>query len=632
MKTLEEKKLYVKMARAFGQPVDSAILESIEKEEKLAALLSQETLAKIISEKVTPKSQQVITEAQPTVTVPAAQPESEKPAYTPAPVDQQLIPPKKDIVQQTMNALSTAAPKVVSTLERKEIEGIKRTLSEMMQKIGTLSWGGGGTGIVKIWDADDLDRANAADGLYVQYNEERKQFTFAAGGGGGGAQGAQGRQGFQGAQGVQGTAGIQGAQGVQGSTGAQGVQGATGSGSQGVQGAPGPQGAIGVQGVQGAQGRQGIEGVQGAAGVQGVQGAQGQQGLGGVQGAAGPQGDQGAQGYQGLTGAQGDAGVQGAQGEQGIDGAQGAQGRQGYQGRDGNFGGASFDYTFSSSTANTDPGTGFLRFDNNDLTLSTRLYIDNLDDNTTNCYPFLVTIDDSTSAIKGHFRITNKFDSNDFAIFTIASLKVHINYLEVNSSYVSGSSTSFTNNDDLLVTFARTGDRGDAGAQGDQGTQGIQGAQGYQGLSGAQGDMGAQGEQGFQGVQGEQGYQGVQGVQGAQGFQGEQGFQGVQGEQGYQGVQGSAGTGFVNTLLITNSVYTIQTTDYYVGVNSSSSVTITLPDPSTNGRILIIKDESGNCSNNNITLSGPIDNDNTAIMAIDNMTLQLLYRSGWRIV
>lgn len=517
------------MMKAFGQPVDSGLIESIEREEKLAEVFTKKV--PILKEDKKEETTKLLQEVD--IDRGGVSPPVQPKEVTPPTVDYLTKPTQDQLVTQTMKALSTNAPKITSTLERKEIEGIKRTISEMMQKIGTLSWGGGGTGIVKIWDADDLDRANAADGLYVQYNEERNQFTFAAGGGGGGAQGAQGRQGFQGAQGVQGTAGIQGAQGVQGSTGAQGVQGATGSGSQGVQGAPGPQG------------------------------------------------NQGAQGYQGLTGAQGDAGVQGAQGEQGIDGAQGAQGRQGYQGRDGNFGGASFDYTFSSSTANTDPGTGFLRFDNNDLTLSTRLYIDNLDDNTTNCYPFLVTIDDSTSAIKGHFRITNKFDSNDFAIFTIASLKVHNNYLEVNSSYVSGSSTSFTNNDDLLVTFARTGDRGDAGAQGAQGIQG---------------------------------------------------YQGVQGDQGYQGVQGSAGTGFVNTLLITNSAYTIQTTDYYVGVNSSSSVTITLPDPSSNGRIVIIKDESGNCSNNNITLSGPIDNDNTAIMAIDNMTLQLLYRSGWRTI
>jgi hypothetical protein len=47
MKSLEEKKLLVKMARAFNQPVDQALLESIEREERLAKLLFQ-NLQKLI--------------------------------------------------------------------------------------------------------------------------------------------------------------------------------------------------------------------------------------------------------------------------------------------------------------------------------------------------------------------------------------------------------------------------------------------------------------------------------------------------------------------------------------------------------------------------------------------------------
>lgn len=351
MKTLEEKKLLVKMAKILGQPVDAALVESIEKEERLAKLLFKEEAPaptpEPIVEKVVEEKPILIKEVD--IDRGGVSPPIPPKEVVPPTVDYLTKPTQDELVKQTMKTLSTTtAPKIVSNLERKELEGIKRTLAEMMQKIGTLTWGGGGTGIVKIWDADDLDRANAADGLFVQYNEERKQFTFAAGGGGG-AQGAQGRQGVQGAQGIQGAVGAQGAQGIQGAIGA----------------------------------------------------------------------------------------------------------------------------------------------------------------------------------------------------------------------------------------------------------QGIQGSQGYQGLAGVQGEQGAVGAQGY---------------------------------QGYQGVQGSPGTGFVNTLLITNSAYTVQTTDYYIGVDSATAVTITLPDPSTNGRIVIIKDESGNCSNNNITLSGPIDNDNTAIMAIDNMTLQLLYRSGWRII
>ena len=38
MKTLEKKKLFVKMMKAFGQPVDQSLVESIECEENLALL------------------------------------------------------------------------------------------------------------------------------------------------------------------------------------------------------------------------------------------------------------------------------------------------------------------------------------------------------------------------------------------------------------------------------------------------------------------------------------------------------------------------------------------------------------------------------------------------------------------
>jgi hypothetical protein len=87
------------------------------------------------------------------------------------------------------------------------------------------------------------------------------------------------------------------------------------------------------------------------------------------------------------------------------------------------------------------------------------------------------------------------------------------------------------------------------------------------------------------------------------------------------------------TTAVTTGSYTISTQDYYVGVNTSTSVTISMPVSTTSGRTIIIKDESGNCSKNEITIAGTIDNDTSgAILAIDNGALHLIYRQGWRIV
>lgn len=79
--------------------------------------------------------------------------------------------------------------------------------------------------------------------------------------------------------------------------------------------------------------------------------------------------------------------------------------------------------------------------------------------------------------------------------------------------------------------------------------------------------------------------------------------------------------------------YTIGRKDYYVGVNATTSVTITLPASAKSGQSVIVKDESGHCSTYPITLTGTIDNDTSgAILAIDNGGLHLIYNTGWRIV
>lgn len=87
------------------------------------------------------------------------------------------------------------------------------------------------------------------------------------------------------------------------------------------------------------------------------------------------------------------------------------------------------------------------------------------------------------------------------------------------------------------------------------------------------------------------------------------------------------------TTLVTTPTYTVTGADYYMGVNYAGPVTITLPSTPSSGRMLIIKDESGNCSTNPITVSGTVDNDTGGfILQLDNGAIQLIYRNGWRIV
>jgi predicted DNA-binding ribbon-helix-helix protein len=90
---------------------------------------------------------------------------------------------------------------------------------------------------------------------------------------------------------------------------------------------------------------------------------------------------------------------------------------------------------------------------------------------------------------------------------------------------------------------------------------------------------------------------------------------------------------FTSFTKLVSDNYTIARKDYYVGVNHSNPVTITLPETAENGHNLVIKDESGNCSINPITVVGNVDNDPGGfILRINNGAIQMIYREGWRII
>jgi hypothetical protein len=115
------------------------------------------------------------------------------------------------------------------------------------------------------------------------------------------------------------------------------------------------------------------------------------------------------------------------------------------------------------------------------------MFIDNESDGAIEVSQFLRTIDDSTSPLKGHVRVSNKLNSADFAIFAITGniTEVEVSgsaaYFKVPVSYLSGLATQFDNNEDIIVTFARTGDVGPQGIKGDTGDTGPTGPTGATG-------------------------------------------------------------------------------------------------------------------------------------------------------
>ena len=79
-----------------------------------------------------------------------------------------------------------------------------------------------------------------------------------------------------------------------------------------------------------------------------------------------------------------------------------------------------------------------------------------------------------------------------------------------------------------------------------------------------------------------------------------------------------------------NSDYSVTTTDYYIGVDSTSNIVkVTLPVATSmlDGQTIIVKDEGGSANANNITISGSaadtIDGQNQVVLESPHASIQL---------
>ena len=194
---------------------------------------------------------------------------------------------------------------------------------------------------------------------------------------------------------------------------------------------------------------------------------------------------------------------------------------------------------------------------------------------------------------------------------------------------------SIISDDDIFISSNIIGPPGTAGPTGPTGPQGDIGPTGPS--DGPIGPTGPQGNQGPTGSQGEQGIQGEQGVQGETGPTGPEGQQGIQGQTGATGPTGPTGPsgqqGLVNTVIISED-YTAKLTDYYIGVNSTGPVTVTLPDDAPKGTQYIIKLQMGApIGTRKVTVKSGTSIDNVGVIILTNPyeSLQVLFQSTWHI-
>ena len=197
-------------------------------------------------------------------------------------------------------------------------------------------------------------------------------------------------------------------------------------------------------------------------------------------GAVGQKGDQGDPGLNGTTGSTGATGPTGFTGPTGPRGNTGATGRTGY------FGGILYAFD-KNTTANTDPGSGKIKFNGTSTKTINYITISNENLASVDLTDWYRIFDQSTSQNKGYLYTTGQKQTGLQCVFEVISVSISGNFTLIQVSCLSYN--TFDNGEVLSVIFVRTGDAGSNGTPGSIGATGATGPRGNTG-NGIIGDYG----------------------------------------------------------------------------------------------------------------------------------------------
>ncbi len=116
-------------------------------------------------------------------------------------------------------------------------------------------------------------------------------------------------------------------------------------------------------------------------------------------------------------------------------------------------------YTFSTLTADEDPGNGFIRYNSATIGSVSQIFIDNLDHLGNTQTGWYNVWDNSTNSQKGYLTIVAGSPSDTVVnVFSVTSITPATGYYKINVAFVSG--TRPTDNTLLAINFSRTGNVG----------------------------------------------------------------------------------------------------------------------------------------------------------------------------
>ena len=155
--------------------------------------------------------------------------------------------------------------------------------------------------------------------------------------------------------------------------------------------------------------------------------------------------------------------------EPGLTGHWGLAAGRGNRGLRGVFGGAiAIEYTYSMLTADEDPGDGFLRLGSVTPQSSATTIRASIEDTFgTDWGSVLDHLADGDNTVKGHIRLTHREDLSKYIRFEVYAVSTASGYRNITVGMGSGNTpTPFDDNDPIVLTFSRTGDKGDDGEDG----------------------------------------------------------------------------------------------------------------------------------------------------------------------
>lgn len=139
-------------------------------------------------------------------------------------------------------------------------------------------------------------------------------------------------------------------------------------------------------------------------------------------------------------------------------------GDKGSAGNPGTDAATAIQYTFDTTTTDSDPGAGKLRLSSATQNASTVIRVDLADINGSDMTGLIDTFDASTNTTKGQIRLSKLGDPTKFIVFGLTARAAPSGYRNLTGTVVASSASNpFTNADTLVLSFVRAGDAGVSG-------------------------------------------------------------------------------------------------------------------------------------------------------------------------